>query len=304
MSKFNVSTTEIKTNIEDFWEKHNAKLQIAICVVSLIIGAYFNVSQDNQLGVIIGLLVLISCEILSLSIKDSISQRKLNNIGERFEEARGALVRVSDFNLSDIFNKTKGEFYISGIALNGFFQNNYSTISSFLEEGKKIDILITSPKAVRENTLLYYGFEDDEEKLIENMNAILNKQIATLDYIVKIPDFYKYLESNQFNLRTLSTAFTTSFVAHDIFERNVLGIKKKESKELKASFYQYKCIEPQREPNIVVDSFMSRDWYLFFKNTITMQWRDGNSITSKKEFEELHDSMNKMIQENLERKKK
>lgn len=66
-----------KINIEEFFEKHNAKIQILILVGSLGLGAYFNIAQDHQLGIIIGLLVLISGELISLSIKDSITQRKL-----------------------------------------------------------------------------------------------------------------------------------------------------------------------------------------------------------------------------------
>lgn len=99
-----------KINVEEFFEKHNAKIQIVIFAGSLGLGAYFNIAQDNQLGIIIGLLLLIARELISLSIKDSITQRKLNNMGVKFEMARGGLFRVHDFDLSQFFESTKSLF--------------------------------------------------------------------------------------------------------------------------------------------------------------------------------------------------
>ena len=116
----------LKTNFEEFFERHNAKIQIGIFVIYLIIGAYFNICQNNQLGIAIGLLLLISGELVSLSIKDSITQRKLNNLGVKFEIERGALFRVHDFDLTDFFKNTTNHFFISGMALNGFFEKNKS----------------------------------------------------------------------------------------------------------------------------------------------------------------------------------
>ena len=53
-------TVKFKTTIEDLFEKHNSKLQIGLFVISLLIGAYYNISLKNELGIVIGLLVLIS----------------------------------------------------------------------------------------------------------------------------------------------------------------------------------------------------------------------------------------------------
>ncbi len=41
----------------------------------------------------------------------------------------------------------------------------------------------------------------------------------------------------------------------------------------------------------MVDSFFSRDWYVFFKNIIETQWKDGEAIRSEKEFEELYQKL-------------
>ena len=77
------STEKVIISIEKFFEEHNAKIQFVILVAALIIGAYFDICQKNELGIIIGLLLLVSGELISLSIKDSISQRKLNILGAK-----------------------------------------------------------------------------------------------------------------------------------------------------------------------------------------------------------------------------
>ena len=97
----------------------------------------------------------------------------------------------------------------------------------------------------------------------------------------------------------LQSVMSTSFVAYDVFDREILTHNKnKVGKELKASFYQYKCTAPEEEPNIIVDSFYNRDWYLFFRRTIEMQWNDAKPIKSKQEFEKLRKAINEKIDEN------
>lgn len=290
-------TEEFKVNFEDVFEKHNPKVQVLIFLVSLIVGAWYNIGLENELGIVIGLLFLISGELISLSVKDCIVQRKLNSMGTKIEILRGALVRVHDFDLTDFFNKTRGEFYISGIALNGFFDNNKSTIEKFLEEGKEVDVLLASPKSIKANAILYHGLDENKQKVAKNENNLLNKQIATLDNIERIPNIFSYMKNGKFKLKVLDSTFSTSFVAYDIFENDIL-LQKKKGKELKASFYQYKCTEPRNEPNIVVDSFFSRDWYMFFKNCIKMQWDDGKIVRTQGEFEELRETLNNMMQFN------
>lgn len=56
MKKTDKMTVKFKTTIEDLFEKHNLKLQIGLFVISLLIGAYYNISLKNELGVVIGLL--------------------------------------------------------------------------------------------------------------------------------------------------------------------------------------------------------------------------------------------------------
>lgn len=131
-----------KINIEEFYERHNAKIQIIFFISSLVIESYFNIAKDNLIGIIIGLLCLVTSELISLNIKDSITQRKLNNLGVRFEIDKGGLFRVHDFDLSKFLDSTKGHFFISGMALNVFFGKNKSTNERFLNEGKEIYILI------------------------------------------------------------------------------------------------------------------------------------------------------------------
>ena len=288
-----------KINIEEFFERHNAKIQIMIFMGSLVLGAYFNVVQDNELGIIIGLLLLITGELISLNIKDSITQRKLNNLGVKFETARGGLFRVHDFDLSKFFDSTKSHFFISGMALNAFFEKNKAIIERFLNEGKEIFILIADPNAVGENTKLYHGENLDLKIFRKKANAIYHKQSTTLDCLEEIESLFNFIENGKLKLRVTGSVMSTSFVAYDVFDKEVLTHNKnKVGKELKASFYQYKCTEPEEEPNIIVDSFYNRDWYLFFKKTIEMQWNDARIIGNRKDFEKLRKTINEKIDEN------
>lgn len=121
-------------------------------------------------------------------------------------------MRVHDFDLTDFFENTKGEFFISGIALNGFFERNRSTIEKFLKEGKEVDVLIVSIDAIKENARIYYGIKNESR----NVKDILDKQVLTLDHIRRIPDIFTYMKNGKFRLKTLNVVFSTSFVAYDI----------------------------------------------------------------------------------------
>lgn len=288
-----------KLNIEEKFEKYNGIIQIIIFVISLLIGAVFNICQNNQLGIIIGLLLLLVGESVSLNIKDSITQRKLNTLGVRFEIFKGALFRVHDFDLQDFFEKTKSQFYISGMALNGFFDKNKSIIEKFLKEGKKVFVLIVDTDSIEENAKLYHGAKLDEKTLKIRENDILHRQIVTLNCIEEIENIYECIQEKQFQLRVINSTISTSFVAYDIFEKDVLvKSKNKVGKELKASFYQYKCTKPENEPNIIVDSFLSRDWYIFFQEAIEEQWNDANPICNRRELEMLRAKISSKINEN------
>ena len=284
---------------KEIFEKFNGIIQVTIFVASLIIGAVFNIRQENQFGIIIGLLLLLVGEFVSLNIKDGITQRKLNDLGVRFEIFNGALFRVHDFNLTDFFEKTNNQFFVSGMALNGFFEKNKSIIERFLKEGKVIFVLIAGTDSVVENTKLYHGADLEEETFAKRVNDIFHKQIITLDYIDQIENIYDYIESGKFKLKVINSAISTSFVAYDIFEKELLvQDKSRGGKELKASFYQYKCTNPENEPNILVDSVLSHDWYIFFKETIEKQWNDAKPISNKGELEMLYKKINDKISEN------
>ena len=291
---------EIIDSIQDFFEKYNSKIQIFIFLISLIIGAIFNITQQNELGIIIGLLLLISGELISLSIKDSITQKKLNRLGTKIQILMGDLVRVHDFNLNNFFEKANKQFFISGMALNNFFEKNKTEIIEMLQKGIEIDVLIASPQSTEENVKLYHGINYDEVEFLGKHKDLLQKQICTLDYIKRIADISTYISNGKFILKTSDTVFSTSFVAYDIFDKGMFRPQKEKKikgKEIKASFYQYGCTEPKNEPNIIVDSFYSRDWYFIFKKAIESQWKDANNIKGMDNFDALYQEIYNIITE-------
>ena len=70
----------IKHNIETYFEEHNAKLQILICVATLIISSFYGIALKDLSGVIITLLVAISVEVVLSGIKDSSLHRKVGRL--------------------------------------------------------------------------------------------------------------------------------------------------------------------------------------------------------------------------------
>lgn len=289
----------IKINIEEFFEKHSDKIQILIFLLSLLIGAYFDICQENQLGIVIGLLFLITSELITLNVKDSITQRKLNNLGVRFEISKGALFRIHNFNLTDFFENTRKSFFVSGMALNGFFGKNKAVIENFLKEGKTIYILLADPESVNENAKLYHGTNLEESMFRTRVNDLFYKQLITLNCICEMENIYGYIADKKIQLRVAKSIISTSFVAYDIFEKELLTHNKnKVGKELKASFYQYRCTEPENEPNIIVDSFLNRDWYVYFRETIEKQWNDAVPISDEIQMKKLYETINAKIAEN------
>lgn len=280
--------------IGKFYEKHSVKIQMMFFIGALGLSLYFNISQDKQLGIVIGLLLLITGELISLSINDSLTRGKLNNMGVRLDVDRGRLFRVHDFDLSRFFDSAKSNFFASGIALNGLLVKEKGVIEKFLNEEKEIFILIVDPDAVGENAKLYHGENLDEKTFREKVNDIYHKQMTALNSLRENTKLFDFLENEKLKLRVSCSVMSTSFVAYDIFDND----KNKDLKELKASFYQYRCTAPEEEPNIIVDSSYNKDWYLFFKETIKKQWDDAKPIKNKEEFEKLCDEIEDKINEN------
>lgn len=166
-----------KHKIEDIIEQKNGIIQICFFAILLVCSGIFVLGWESSNAITIQLLSLISVELLNLNIKDSISHRKLNKMGNRLEMEAGALIRVSDFELHPFFEHTQDHLFISGIALSYFFQNFQKEIIQLMENGKKLFIIIVANDLLDDCTNLYYGISASDDLFKQNKCGIIIKQL-------------------------------------------------------------------------------------------------------------------------------
>lgn len=288
--KGEIHMEKYKKGIEDFIEKRNGIIQLVILLGFIVVGALYGFGLQEELPVMIEILGIIVMELLILNVKDSIMHQKMNRIGVRIEMEDGALFRVADFEIDKFFKNAEKQLFVSGIALNGFFSKFRGKIVEMLSADKEVWVLIADPKTVSENTKLYYGTSSNaQNSSAEKVRDILAKQRMTLSSIRSDGVLYNKFLNGKLKIKIAQSVFSTSFVAYDLLIRD--GIKRTQFREIKASFYQYKCTESKDEPNILLNSRHNKDWYDFFKNTAQMQWEDAKHITGDIEFEKLYASI-------------
>ena len=282
-----------KEKAEEIIEQKNGIIQILLFFLLLIFSGLFALGIQSTTAIIIELLGIISLEVITINIKDSIVHRKLNRLGVRIEMEDGALFRVSDFDINPFFSNAHNHVFVSGIALNYFIQTFDNEIVQLLRDGKKLYILIIAPELIEESSKLYYGVEKTEDKASARVSDIIRKQLMTLNHIKNSDELFSHFERGDIELRIALNMISTSFVAYDVLF-NTLGVHKEGVlyREIKALFYQYKCTIGRNEPNIIVNSKDNKDWYNFFKDTIEAQWNDSMAIISKVEYEKLIDDLN------------
>ena len=76
----NQRVEDYKSAIEEFYEQHNGKIQVFLILITIIISTFAGMTFNEIEPIIVTLLTLACVELLSLSLKDSIQQRKLNRI--------------------------------------------------------------------------------------------------------------------------------------------------------------------------------------------------------------------------------
>lgn len=273
----------IKQMIEDFVEKKNWIIQVIYLFVMIAISIIFRFDKQTTDKIIIELLFTIAAELYIISIKDSIAQKKLNRMDAKQDVDLGRLFRVADFDITPFFNNAKNDIFISGIALNGFFKNCRDNLLAFLEDEKIVRVLISSPYLIEENAKLYFGISD-KNAINKSAKKIIRYQLDTLEFIMN--DYNKFINNGRMQVRFSDCVFSTSFVAYD----SMLQIGKGR-REIKASFYQYGCGVPQKEPNILLRSDDKREWYDFFENTMTRQWNNAERVNTEIELQMLYNKL-------------
>lgn len=280
---------DLKQWIEDVVEKKNWIIQVIYLLILIIISIIFEFDAQTTDKIIVELLFAIAGELFIFGIKDSILQKKINRMDAKQDIDLGRLFRVADFNLDPFFVNASHNIFVSGIALNGFFRNCQERMKDFLGRGKRIYLLFLSPELVEECAKLYFG-ANDEKKVREVSRRVIRYQMETVENIMQ--EFSQSLSDGKIEVRISHCIFSTSFVAYDFMKPSDKGVR-----EIKASFYQYGCRQPEREPNILLRTDDKREWYNFFENTMKEQWNDAEKIETMIEARRLYDELQALYEQ-------
>lgn len=285
---------DYKSAIEDFYEQYNGPIQIILVLMTVIATCLFGIAYSKIEGIIVTLLSLACAELLSLSLKDSIQQKKLNRILRRGEIEDGKLFRVADFDLHDFFHKTQEVFFVSGIALNWFFDTYKRDISQLLKDGKKVCVLFCDYENFTDQAKLYFGSTTDSHE--GSSSVIAGLQHCAIQKIKGIKDIEDYINEGNFEIRLSNTTFSTSFVAYDIWtSKKEKPIISKVESEIKASFYLYALDKAEKKnPNVLVDNKYGREWYGLFRESLTNQWKDAKRVGSLDELNRIEEEVRKL----------
>lgn len=276
---------EHKQFIENIVEKWNFQIQAAVTFFTLFIGIFLKIlGFDEKIDIAIGILLMIFIELILLQAKDSIMQKKVNEIKILTLINKGALIRVLDYGEEAIqffFSSANQDFFVSGIALNQLIGSQIGKLENLVKNKRKVNILLSSPEAIEMNAILYHGFNDDKEKRQEAQANIAECVSNCISSILRSPVLCEALRTRDLEIRFSNAPFTTSYMGCNIFNEN------KKTSVIKASFYQYGCTKPCDEPNIVVCKNEDEFWYGNLVAAAKRQWKDGCRAISVSELKEV-----------------
>lgn len=286
-----------KKRIENLIEKHNGKIQIIFLFASIVIGIIAGINESFMSNSMVILLGIVIVELIINNTKNSILQRKVKGLFKERKDKKDYIFTIGEIDITNFFNKAQSQFFVSGITIGTFFSIYRSEIVKLLEQGKELNILFSAPEVIEEMAKLYWGSEKDEKKFKDRIYGMLSEQYSILTQICSIDNVVKYLENEKLQLRNLAVVFPSSFVAYDLNLNNSRGVKGKEhTKEIKVSFYQYKCQKNmEKVPNIIVNSDKSEYWYNLFKDRIQYLWQDANEIKSMTDIEKIKSGLEEQI---------
>lgn len=272
MLKLKKLIKESKQFCEGFIENYNTHLQAIILLALICIGywgAYLKKAEREEL--IISLLSIMLAEVLVLTVKDSISQNKLNKLLV-ITNSLDQLVPVSPEKVEDfdkLISRAKHDLFISGIACNNVWLY-MNRIIELLDQGCHIKLLISGDEAISSNAGFYFGLNSaNEKKLIDTaIEDVKTKISVTLNYLKLNSDLQKYYCQKMFEIRRSSRFFTESFVGVDLESE-------RSNKTLKVTHYTYGCKSTQNCPHFIITLPEHEHWFKYYLATIKEQWRNA-----------------------------
>lgn len=257
---------------EHFIENYNTQLQALIILTLICVGywgAYLKRAEREEL--IILLLSIMLAEILVLTVKDSISQNKLNKLLV-ITNSLNQLVPVSPERLDNfdkLISHAEHDLFISGIACNNVWLY-MNRIIELLNQGCHIKLLISGEEAISANAKLFFGLDGDakSELLKTAIGDVATKIDVTLNYLKLNSNLQRYFCQNMFEIRRSSQLFTEAYVGVDLESE-------RPDKILKVTHYTYGCENTQSCPHFIITLPENEHWYNHYTQIIKEQWKNA-----------------------------
>lgn len=261
----------LKSVMEDIIEKWNGYIQGIILLIALYVGLYKGAFKSNEpITILLQIVTLLFIELFLLGVKDSIGQRKLNEMNFNMT----TLTQFAPFDprlLEDfqgLLQEAHEDLFISGITCTNVLEIYESDIENLLGRGIKVRLLISTEEALEYNAGLYFGlYGEDKEKTAEFISEAQGKMATTLRNLAKYENLNRYFCEGKLEIRRSDSPFSIGLVGVNCFSS-----KSKINKIIKITHYIYGCNNTPSCPRTLVSSFSNDHWYKYYNDFIKKQW--------------------------------
>lgn len=235
---------------EIFIENYNRHIQLILLVLTIILSSVLNVIKEYD-AINSVLLCSILTEIVLLQLKDSITQRKINEI-------RKATVRHDVYsNVCDYLAMAKNDIEIFALAPNGLFSKDdvIKVLSDQLSKGIHLKILIVSPNQFTNNSNLYFGIP--QAKTIETYQNAFFEKLKTSNLLSS----YK----EKIEIKEIDAVMPNSFIGIDVN-------KESDFSSIKCTYYRFACKDNSHNIVYFYSKQFDYAYYSEMKDSMDRSW--------------------------------
>ena len=255
-------------------ERYNGFIQAFLFLFVLLYdgiykGVLNNAEETSLLIDIVGVLLI---EVFILNIKDSIAQRKLNEL----KVSTSTLTQLVPFDphLMDDFpalvKMATQNVFISGIICTNVLEFYESIIEELLDQGLNVRLLISSEKCIDYNAKQYFGFYESNRNSDEQIKEAKSKLNTTLRSLQKYDKLKYYYSQKRFEIRCSDSLISVGFVGIDNFSKRA-----ELNRAIKVTHYIFGCTNTPNCPRELISSLSNKHWFDYYNDFIKEQWRNA-----------------------------
>lgn len=292
--------------VETIIEKYNGIIQPLILAIAVGISCWLDIKKTQAetpndvaylFEIIITLMIALIIEIILLQIKDSMTQRKLNNMGEvirksaKYEED----IWKVETDLRPFFNNTRKELFISGIIVDKLLRTYNHEIRELLNRGVTVKILLESFDEVEEATKFLYGQDYGAEKVDFMRSKLRNTFLSLEPFTAYMSDEMQDTTKGKLIIGMSCAPFVNpAIVAYDYTPGRDFEARKTElstAPEMSVRFYMQgvdgNSSKLKAHPTLLINSNIMPKQYDDFVEVINNTWNFSKRITTTVEFNNI-----------------